>query len=249
MLERPPITPQLLVVYLVIGAFQLWMLFDAFRRGSPFYWKLLIFLIPLAAIIYFFVFKLPELTGKRPALVRAPAGPSLEEIGELARQTPSEQNKVAYADKLAEQQRFPEAIGRYRDVLRSNRDSKEALHGLARALLQLGRPLEAIEELATLMELQPEFRDYTAALDYAEALWQAGKQEDTIGLLTGLVSVTKRINHRIALAHFSKERGDSITARNELDLALSEFASLPEPMRKREQRWADRARKQLAELN
>jgi len=130
-----------------------------------------------------------------------------------------------------------------------NRDSKEALHGLARALLNLGRPLEAIEELATLMELQPEFRDYTAALDYAEALWQAGKQEDTIGLLTGMVSVTKRINHRVALAHYSKERGDSITARNELDLALSEFASLPEPQRKREQRWADRARKQLAELN
>jgi len=249
MFQPPPMTPQLLIVYLVIGAFQLWMLFDAFRRGAPFLWKLLIFLIPLAAIIYFFLIKLPELTGRRPPASLAPPGPTLEDMAELARQTPSELNKLAYADRLAELGRFPEAIGRYRDVLRQNRDSKEALHGLARALLGLGRPLEAIEELATLMELQPEFRDYTAALDYAEALWQAGKQEDTIGLLTGLVSVTKRINHRLALAHYSKERGDSITARNELDLALSEFASLPEATRKREQRWADRARKQLAELN
>jgi hypothetical protein len=242
-------TPQLLIIYLVIGAFQLWMLVDAIRRRSPFLWKLLIFLIPLAAILYFFFVKLPELTGRKPAPTLTPPGPSLEEIAELARQTPSELNKLAFADKLAELGRMPEAIGRYRDVLRVNRDSKEALHGLARALLSLGRPLEAIEELATLMELEPQFRDYAAALDYAEALWQAGKQEDTIGLLTGLVSVTKRINHRLALAHYSKERGDSITARNELDLALSEFASLPESMRKREQRWADRARKQLAELN
>ncbi len=249
MLQPPPMTPQLLAIYLVIGAFQLWMLFDAFRRRSPFVWKLLIFLIPLAAILYFFFVKLPELTGRRPAAALVPPGPTLEEIAELARQTPSESNKLAYADRLAELSRFSEAIGRYRDVLRVNRDSKEALHGLARALLALGRPLEAIEELATLMELQPEFRDYAAALDYAEALWQAGKQEDTIGLLTGLVSVTKRISHRLALAHYSKERGDSITARNELDLALSEFASLPEATRKREQRWADRARKQLAELN
>jgi len=249
MLQPPPMTPQLLVIYLVIGAFQLWMLVDAIRRRSPFLWKLLIFLIPLAAILYFFFVKLPELTGRKPAPASLPTGPTLEQMSELARQTPSELNKLAFADKLAELQRFPEAIGRYRDVLRVNRDSKEALHGLARALLNLGRPLEAIEELATLMELEPEFRDYTAALDYAEALWQAGKQEDTIGLLTGLVSVTKRINHRVALAHYSKERGDSITARNELDLALSEFASLPEPQRKREQRWADRARKQLAELN
>ena len=249
MLQPPPMTPQLLAIYLVIGAFQVWMLVDAIRRRSPFLWKLLIFLIPLAAILYFFFVKLPELTGRRPAPLPMPAGPTLEEIAERARQTPSELNKLAFADKLAELSRFPEAIGRYRDVLRVNRDSKEALHGLARALLSLGRPLEAIEELATLMELQPEFRDYAAALDYAEALWQAGKHEDTIGLLTGLVSVTKRIPHRLALAHYSKERGDSITARNELDLALSEFASLPEAMRKREQRWADRARKQLAELN
>jgi len=247
--QPPPITPQLIVVYLVIGAFQLWMLVDSIRRRSPFYWHLLIFLLPLAAIFYFFLVKLPELTGRKPAPSLAPAGPTLEGLSELARETPSELNKLAFADKLAELGRFPEAIGRYRDVLRVNRDSKEALHGLARALLALGRPLEATEELATLMELQPEFRDYAAALDYAEALWQAGKQEDTIGLLTGLVSVTKRISHRVALAHYSKERGDSITARNELDLALSEFASLPEPVRKREQRWADRARKQLAELN
>jgi hypothetical protein len=234
---------------LVIGAFQIWMLFDAFRRRSPFLWKLLIFLIPLAALLYFLFVKLPELTGRKPAAALTPPGPTLEEIAELARQTPSELNKLAYAEKLVELSRFPEAIGRYRDVLRMNGESKEALHGLARALLALGRPLEAIEELATLMELQPEFRDYAAALDYAEALWQAGKQEDTIGLLTGLVSVTKRISHRLALAHYSKERGDSITARNELDLALREFASLPEATRKREQRWADRARKQLAELN
>jgi hypothetical protein len=248
MLEPPTPTPQFLIVSLVIAAFQLWMLFDAIRRRSPFYWSVAIFLLPLAAIFYFFRIKLPELTGRRPTKA-SPPGPTLEELAEVARQNPSELNKLAFADKLAELQRFPEAIGRYRDVLRGNRDSKEALHGLARALLNLGRPLEATEELATLMELEPEFRDYAAALDYAEALWQAGKQEDTVGLLTGLVSVTKRIPHRLALAHYSKERGDSITARNELDLALSEFASLPEALRKREQRWADRARKQLAELN
>jgi len=247
--QPPQLTPQLIAIYLVIGAFQLWMLVDSVRRRSPFYWHLLIFLLPLAALFYFFLVKLPELTGRRPARAALPLGPTLEELAELARQTPSELNKLAFADKLAELQRFPEAIGRYRDVLRVNRESKAALHGLARALLSLGRPLDAVEELAALMELEPEFRDYAAALDYAEALWQAGKQEDTIGLLTGLVSVTKRINHRLALAHYSKERGDSITARNELDLALSEFDSLPENVRKREQRWADRARKQLAELN
>ena len=252
MAQPQTMTPHQLTFYLVmtvvITAFQIWMLVDSIRRRSPFYWSLAVFLLPVAAFVHFLRIKLPELNRRRRAGGN-PASPTLEELAELARQTPSEQNRLAFADKLSELLRFSEAIGRYRDVLRSNRECKEALHGLARAFLNLGRPLEAVEELATLMELEPEFRDYTAALDYAEALWQAGKQEDTIGLLTGLVSVTKRINHRVALAHYSKERGDSITARNELDLALSEFASLPEPQRVREQGWADRARKQLAELN
>jgi hypothetical protein len=243
--------PHLLVpgIIIAVTAFQIWMLIDAIRRRSPFYWNLAIFLLPVAAYVHFFRIKLPELIARRRGLAASGSGATIEQLAELARQTPTEQNKLAFADKLAELKRFPEAVGRYREVLRENGLSKEALHGLARAQLSLGRPLEAVEQLATLMELEPEFRDYAAALDYAEALWQAGKHEDTIGLLTGLVSVTKRINHRLALAHYSKERGDSITARNELDLALSEFASLPEPERVREQRWADRARKQLAELN
>jgi hypothetical protein len=245
------LSPQLNAFVFVIVTFQVWMLVDSIRRRAPAYWPPLIFFFSPAAIIYFFVIKLPELTGRKP---RTPAGfvtagPSLEEVAELARQTPSELNKLAFADRLAELGRFPEAVGRYRDVLRQNKDSKEALHGLARALLNLGRPLEAIEELAALMELDPEFRDYSAALDYAEALWQAKQHDDAIGLLTGLVSVSKRINHRMALAHYLKERGDAVTARSELDAALSDFASSPDFVKKRDQRWADRARKLRAELN
>jgi hypothetical protein len=212
---------------------------------------LIILLVPLGAFLYFGLIKLPELTGKGPAAPKLPSADasSLEDLAELARQTPSELNKLAFADKLSELQRFPEAVGRYRDVLRQNKDSKEALHGLSRALMSQARPLEAIEALAELMELDPEFRDYSAALDYAEALWQAGQQEDAIGLLTGLVSVSKRINHRMALAHYLKERGDSVTARSELDQALREFASSPDFVQRRDQRWAERARKLLAELN
>ena len=245
------LSPQANVFLGFVVFFQLWMLVDSIRRGAPVYWPILIFFFSPAAVVYFFVVKLKDLNGGK-AKVGAPrisSGPSLEEVAELARQTPSELNKLAFADKLAEMQRFPEAIGRYRDVLRQNKDSKEALHGAARALLNLGRPVEAIEDLATLMELDPEYRDYSAALDYAEALWQANQREDAIGLLTGLVSVSKRINHRMALAHYLKERGDAATARNELDQALREFASSPDFVQRRDQRWADRARKLLAELN
>ena len=70
-----------------------------------------------------------------------------------------------------------------------------------------------------------------------------------IGLLTGLVSVSKRINHRMALAHYLKERGDSANAKSELDQALRDFATQPDFVQRRDRRWADRARKLLAEMN
>lgn len=241
----------LTIVYLVASSFYLWMLIDAIRRRAPFYWYLIILFVPLGPFIYFWMLKLPELNGRRArtASTLVNAGPSLEELGELARETPSELNKLAYADALLAAQRFPEAIGRYRDVLRQSPESREALHGTARALLSLSRPKEAIEDLARLMEIDKDFRDFSAALDYAEALWQAGEKDDAIGLLTGLVAMHKRINHRMALAHYLKEQGDSATARNELDQALREFASSPDFVKRRDQRWADRARKLLAELN
>jgi hypothetical protein len=243
---------QLSIFSLLAGAFFIWMLVDAILRRAPFYWYLILLLLgPLGAFLYFITVKLPELNGRRSAVpsTLSAQGPTLDELGEQARQVPSEQNKLIYADALAGAQRFSEAVARYRDVLRLSGDSKEALHGLSRALLSLGRPQDAVEVLAHLMELEPAYRDYSAALDYAEALWQAGQHEDAIGLLTGLVSVSKRINHRMALAHYLKEQGDSATARNELDQALREFASSPDFVQRRDQRWAERARKLLAELN
>ncbi|HEX3774229.1 MAG TPA: hypothetical protein VHV51_07165, partial [Polyangiaceae bacterium] len=216
---------------LLLIAFRIWMLVDAIRRRPPFYWYLVIFFVPFGDFIYFVMVKMQNTSpGARSAA--APevllTGPTLSELELRARETPSELNKLAYADALANEQRWIEAVERYRDVLRIAVDSKEALHGLARSLLALARPTEAVEELAHLMELDPAFRDYSAALDYAEALWQAGQQEDAIGLLSGLVGVSKRINHRMALAHYLKERGDSATAKNELNQALRDFASQPD---------------------
>src|SRR5450755_768023 len=235
---------------LLLIAFRIWMLVDAIRRRPPFYWYLIIFFVPLGDFIYFAMFKLGGGGQRLPLSAEVPVrAPSLSELELRAKETPSELNKLAFADALATEQRPAEAVERYRDVLRQASDSKEALHGLARALLSLGRPLESVEELSHLMELDPAFRDYSAALDYAEALWQAGQHDDAIGLLTGLVGVSKRINHRMALAHYLKEQGDSATARSELDQALRDFATQPDFVQRRDRRWADRARKLLAELN
>ena len=236
--------------YVIFGAFQIWMLIDAVRRRAEFYWYLVIVFLPFGMFIYFWMVKLQGAKAARASLPSAvPLGPSLTDLAARVQETPSELNKLAYADALATEQRYAEAVERYRDVLTLSASSREALHGLGRSLLALGRAKDAGEELALLMEIDPAFRDYGAALDYAEALWQAGEHDDAIGLLTGLVGVSKRINHRMALAHYLKEQGDRGTARSELEEALREFASSPDYVKRRDQRWADRARRLLTELS
>ena len=81
-------------VIIVATCFYIWMLIDAIRRRVPFYWYLIILFVPFGAFIYFGLLKLPELMGRKPAAPGLPgvpvsAGPSVEELAELARQTPS----------------------------------------------------------------------------------------------------------------------------------------------------------------
>ncbi|HEY2409819.1 MAG TPA: tetratricopeptide repeat protein [Polyangiaceae bacterium] len=230
------------------AAFQIWMLVDAYRRRVNAYWYFIILVVPFGALIYFGFVKLSGTNSTRPVFAPGSRAPSYAELERRVQETPSVINKLALAELLLEDGKYEAAVSRFRDVLNHASDNKEALHGIARAFLALGRPQEASDELARLMELDAKFRDYSAALDYAEALWQSGERDDAIGLLTGLVGVSGRLNHRVALAHYCKEAGQYGAARAELESALREFDRSPDYVQRREQQWADRARRALREL-
>jgi hypothetical protein len=239
-----------LFYYLAI-AFHVWMIVDAVRRRAEFYWFLIIVFLPFGSVIYFFMVKLRDFRGA-PALTsksKPQSGrPALPELRQLALEIPSFHNKLTLADALEEKDEYVEAEPLYRQILAREPENKPALHGLARCLLGLGRPAEACEKLAQLMELDSGFRDYSAALDYAEALWQSSQGQDAVDLLRGLVSVSSRVNHRVALAHYLSLHSGPDAARAELEAALREFGDLPAFAQKRDRKWADRAQKMLREL-
>ena len=237
-----------LFYYLAI-AFHVWMIVDAVRRRAEFYWYLIIVFLPFGSLVYFFMVKLRDARGAPPALPNPkPARPALPELRQLALEIPSFQNRINLADALEEQEQYVEAEPLYRQILAREPESKPALHGLARCLLGLGRPAEACEKLAELMALDSGFRDYSAALDYAEALWQSNQGQDAVDLLRGLVRVSSRVNHRVALAHYLSLHSGPAAAREELEAALREYQDLPAFAQKRDRKWADRAQKMLREL-
>jgi hypothetical protein len=239
------------LLYPLLVLFTIWMVVDAIRRRAEFWWFLVIILFgPLGALAYFFIVKLEDFDGGglRRAFSGAPSG-SLSELAYRAQETPSIANKLAFADALAGAERYSEASDVYRDVLRKDDVNKQALHGLARSLLGAGKPGDACEPLHRLLEMENSFADYSAALDYAEALWQSGQKEDALEVLNGLVSVSSRINHRVALGHYLSLSDRKGEARDVLELALRDHAHSPDFIKRRDKKWAVRAEQMMRELS
>jgi hypothetical protein len=233
--------------YLAI-AFNVWMIVDAVRRRAEFYWFLIILFVPLGSLVYFFMVKIHDFGFVKQRLTAGQRDAPLHELRRRAIETPSVQNKLLLANRLEADREYLDGAALFREILRQDANNKQALHGLARCLLGLNRPREAAEELAKLMELDSGFRDYSAALDYAEALWQSDQKEDAVGLLRGLVGVAPRMNHRVALAHYVSLLEGPTAARTELDQALSDYEQSPAYVKNRDKKWAERAHKMLREL-
>ncbi len=235
--------------YYLFAAFYIWMLIDAVQRRAEWYWYLIIILAPFGPLIYFFVVKLQDRRPGGGSAVRIRRRePSLSDLRYRAEETPSVVNKLALADALLGRGECQEAAGIYRDVLLGDRENKEALHGHALSLMGMHRHAEAVGELHELMELENSYRDYAAALDYGEALWQSGEHEDAVDLLRGLVGVDGRINHRIALAHYLGLSGQKDEARKQLTTALDDYEHQPAFVKRRDAKWAAQAEKMLRDL-
>ena len=234
---------QRLTYYVLAAVFTLWVLYDAYRRRAPFHWFLVVLLLPppLGGLLYFLVFnwrKLATLIGFS----------ELAELEQGAATSPTPDNQLALADALEARGNAARAEPLYRSVTAKDPDNLHALQGLARALLSLERPQEASDLLAQVLAKDSAYGDYSAALDYAEALARAADVKGAVSLLDGLVTVEPRINHRIALAHYLMLDGQFSSARAQLKHALEDFSESSHAEQKRQERWAKRAQKMLAEL-
>ncbi len=236
-----------MTLYYLAIAFNVWMIVDAIRRRAEFYWYLIILFVPFGSLIYFALVKVKDWKSGKPALPSKSAG-GIEELRKKLVLTPSVANKLELADALEAAERHDEAAPLFREVLSQADDNKQALHGLARCEMGAGNFAAAVDHFDRLLNLDNAYRDYSAALDYAEALWQNGQRDDAIDLLTGLVGVSTRVNHHVALAHYLSTDGRTPRAREVLEKGLSNFDSSPDFVRRRDEKWAKRAQKMLDEL-
>jgi len=241
-----------LILHGLVWAFSFWMVADCLRRRQSPLWMVAILLIqPWGAFAYVVYLKWSE---RRRARMAAPAGAESAALG--ASRVPLSRRAVAgepratldVADQLEEQGRFSEASHIYRRALDAAPSEPRALHGLARCLIELEQTREAIDTYEALMAIDPRYRNYAAALEYAEALHRTGRTLDAAGLLEGLVEETGRLNHRLALAHYCEVCGQTARARGVLEGALAAYASSPAPEQEANRRWQRRIADKLEQL-
>lgn len=230
-----------LLIVLVVGG--IWALADAIRRrADPLWLAVLVLLFPFSWPLYLLLVRTRFGNWRQWVLARIPHrdGVAIE---------PSNSPhgaQLTLADSLESGERAAEAEVVYRDVLAQDPSCLAAWHGLARALLSLSRPREAVEALERVLVRDRSYRGYGAALDYAEALWQNEQRSDAVEVLESVVALTERLNHRVALAHYLALAEQREAAREVLRRALVEHERRGAP--RDEGRWAQRAAEMLGAL-
>jgi hypothetical protein len=234
------------LVAVLIWGFTFFLVGDVLRRRERLWWVAVILLTrPYGGIVYLLYLKLRDSPRFRELL--GPAAASRPSTSEAPASRRSEA-ALEIADQLEEQRRFGEAALIYERALEQRTGDPRALHGLGRCLVELDQTARAIELYETLMAIDPRFRNYSAALEYAEALHRGGRTQDATGLLEGLVQETKRPNHHLALANYLELSGQAPRAKSVLNDALHAFERSSPPEQEANRRWQRRILDKLDEL-
>lgn len=173
---------------ILIGGFMIAMCVHVIRTGREMFWLWIIFIgfPPLGALVYFFAIVLPELF----------RGPTARKVGRAARETidptreyraakadfdltPTVHNQMRLAAAAADLGRHDEAEQLYREAMHGIHEEDPALLlGRARALIELGRPAEALGFLQTLGQQGKEGETPQAMLALARAYEGVGRTEE-----------------------------------------------------------------------
>lgn len=238
------------VLFGLQSAFSLWMLVDAIRRGSAYYWYPVI-LMPFGEVVYFFTVKIydPEFLWLRTAFQGLTTKkPTLDQLRYRSEQSPCYENQVALAAALHDGKQYHEACGLFGSVLRSNGDSSEALFGLASSQMGLEDYSSAAENLKTLLQLEPAYNDYEGWTMLAGCLHRTGRLEEAVELTARLVEKSPRMSHRIHHAHYLRLVERREESRSQLETALQEHRHAPRFLRRRQGAWVRQAKQMLRQL-
>jgi hypothetical protein len=224
------------------------------KTGRNTIWIWVLALLSYAGVIAYLVVEvLPEVFGSRTARRTARnLGKVLDPTADLrryeneARVTGNVASQQRYADELARQERFDEAIAAYRGVLTGLYEHDPNLMlGLARAQFGKGDAAAARATLDELIRLNPDFKSPEGHLLYARALEAAGDAAKALEEYAVLSSYYPGAEASVRYAQLLQAQGRAAEAQKVAQELLERARIAPAHYRRAQKTWLDSAERIL----
>jgi hypothetical protein len=225
------------------------------RSGQAMYWMWIILAFPpLGGLVYFVAILLPELTGGSAARRMGKAAVEALDPGRAYRtakalydDAPTVQNAMKLAQAAAGMSRWEEAEGLYAGASQGlYADDPALLQGRAAALLELGRPDEALEQLQRLEKDREGRIPPQAELNLARALHALGRPAEAEKSYRAAVQRVPGLEALARFAVFLADQGRMDEARDLLVEIDKRTAKTRAHFRKEAKAWRDFAAEKLA---
>ena len=179
------------VLSLIMLAFSLWMLVDAYHRGVDFFWYWIILLVqPIGALAYFFVFKFQDFRNFKGWFHRRPG---LQELRYRVTQVPTLANQLALGQRLIEKHEYAEALTYLESALTREPDHSQVLYCQAVCYVEMGQPQKGIPFLERIIARDRLWSDYSAWRLLIQARSETDDQEGALKACRDLVKLAPNL--------------------------------------------------------
>ncbi|HLX94186.1 MAG TPA: tetratricopeptide repeat protein [Verrucomicrobiae bacterium] len=236
-------------LWLLITAFQIWMLIHAVRNGE-WLWAVFIFIgWGLSTILYYFMVYRASPTAMSG--FELPGAQSRKRIKELQAQIHHLDNAYHYfqlGDVYFQRGQLAEAEKCYRAALERDATDIDVRAHLGQCLVRLNRPAEARPLLESVMNEKPEHDYGHTMMALAETLTALGETDNALQYWQHITQNHSYPRAKVQLAELYFARNQPDLARAELKDVVSDDQHAPAFQRKRDRVWVGRAKGLMRKL-
>jgi hypothetical protein len=228
----------------LFGAFQLWMLIDAFRRRE-WLWALFIFAFPGFGTIWYFFW----VYRGSPSATRGfelPGAHDRKRIKELQAQIHHLDKAHHYSqlgDIYFQQGKLDKAEGCYRAALERDLEDIDTRAHFGQCLLRQKRASEALPLLEGVVAENPKHEYGYSMMALAEALAAVGQTDRAISVWERITDQHSYARARVQLAELYLAKNQREPARVQIEEVLADDIHTPAFQRKRDRVWIGRAKR------
>lgn len=221
-----------------------------FRNRPEWYWFFVIVFVfpPIGPIVYLFVEVLPGWNWRLPVIDAFERKKRRQWLEKMVVDAPTQETMARLATMVAKEGDHERAVQLFTDALDREPDELEARFGRGASLAALGRPKEAVEDLRRVVEQDPSFKFYRAALELAAVYETLGEDEQAAKTYQAILDRTTVSGAYYGLGALQAKHGNQDEAKRLLQEILAKQPGLPRYLRRQERPWVRKAKAMLKTL-